>query len=67
MIIDLDALLSRKDNRYTFTKASMHAVDKIANMTHYPDNDKKWKVVPNILQLMLEEKVKFEHMDDYLE
>lgn len=60
MIIPLDKLLSNSGNKYVFTKACMAAVDKIGNMKSYPETDRNWKVVPNILKLMLKEDVKFQ-------
>jgi len=54
MIITLDKLLTYGGNRYVFTKAAMKAVEKIGNIREYPEDDSvKWKVVPNILKLML--------------
>jgi hypothetical protein len=37
----------------------MEAVEKIGNMRTFPDDESKWKVVPNILKLMLNNDVKF--------
>jgi len=37
----------------------MEAVEKIGNMRSFPEDDSKWKVVPNILKLMLNNDVKF--------
>ncbi|HPS58121.1 MAG TPA: hypothetical protein PK514_08435 [Spirochaetota bacterium] len=59
MIIPLDKLLIYSNNKYVFTKAVMKAVDKVGNITDYPETDLNWKVVPNVLKLALEEKVKF--------
>ena len=59
MIIPLDKLLIYSNNKYVFTKAVMKAVDKVANIRDYPETDFNWKVVPNVLKLSLEEKVKF--------
>ncbi len=65
MIIPLDKLLKYDKNRYIFTKSTMEAVEKIGNMKKFPENETKWKVVPHILKLMLNEDVKFEyHKDD---
>ena len=60
MIIPLDKLLIYNKNKYIFTKAVMKAVDKVGNIKDYPESDYNWKVVPNVLKLALEEKVKFE-------
>lgn len=60
MIISLDKLLSYSGNRYIFTKSAMQAVEKLGNIKSYPERDKNWKVVPNLLQLMLDEKIKYD-------
>ncbi len=59
MIIPLEKLLSVPGNRYIFTKATLKAVDKIANMKGYPEDEFNWKVVPNILRLMLDGNIHF--------
>ena len=59
MIIPLDKLLVYNKNKYVFTKAVMRAVDKVANIKDYPENDLNWKVVPNVLKLSLDENIKF--------
>lgn len=59
MIIPLDKLLVYSNNKYVFTKAVMKAVDKVGNIEQYPESDLNWKVVPNVLKLSLEEKIKF--------
>ena len=61
MIIPLDKLLKYDENRYIFTKSTMEAVEKIGNMKKFPDTETKWKVVPHILRLMLNEDIKFEY------
>jgi len=61
MIIPLDKLLIYSNNKYVFTKAVMKAVDKVGNINDYPESDLNWKVVPNVLKLSLEEKIKFEY------
>jgi len=60
MKIPLDKLLTYKGNKYVFTKAAMRAVEKIANIKGYPEDDFSWKVVPNILNLTLNENIHFE-------
>ncbi len=60
MIIPLDKLLIYRENKYIFTRAAMNSVDRIGNMNIYPENEESWKVVPNILKLMLEERVQFQ-------
>lgn len=67
MIIPLDKLLMFEGNKYIFSKSAMFAVDKIANMKKYPENNLSWKVVPNVLKMCLEGSIKFEYNDDDLE
>ncbi len=59
MIIPFEKLLSVKDNKYVFTKALMRAVDKIGNIKEYPEENINWKVVPNIIKLVMEGKLKY--------
>lgn len=61
MIIPLDKLLVYNKNKYVFTKAVMKAVDKVGNINQYPESDLNWKVVPNVLKLSLDEKIKFSY------
>ncbi len=58
MIIPLDKLLTLSSNKYIFTKGVMKAVDRVANIRDYPENDLNWKVVPNVLKLALDGDVK---------
>jgi hypothetical protein len=57
MIIPLDKLLVYNENRYTLTRAAMEAVDRVANISTYPEDG--WKLVPNILKLVLNNEVKY--------
>lgn len=59
MIIPLDKLLTYNKNKYIFSRAVMEAVEKIGNMRSFPDDESKWKVVPNIMKLMLNNDIKF--------
>lgn len=59
MIIPFEKLLSIKDNKYVFTKALMRAVDKIGNIKDYPEENINWKVVPNIIKLVMDGKLKY--------
>ncbi|HDP80705.1 MAG TPA: hypothetical protein ENN21_07675 [Spirochaetes bacterium] len=59
MIIPLNKLVSFDKNRYIFTRASMQLVDRIGNIKEYPESDESWKVVPNIIKLMLDEKIHY--------
>ncbi|MGL4369042.1 MAG: hypothetical protein ACRCUT_05135 [Spirochaetota bacterium] len=60
MIISLDKLINLKGNKYLMTKATLLAVDRIGNIKGYPDDDAHgWKVVPCVLDMVLNEKIKF--------
>lgn len=59
MIISLDKLINVKGNKYLFTKGTNTAIDRRDNITGYPEEARNWKVVPTVLQFMLEGKVKF--------
>ena len=60
MIIPLDKLMMYSGNKYIFSKATMRAVDKISNIRDYPEENLNWKVVPNILKLVLDEEIKID-------
>lgn len=64
MIIPLDKLMTLRGNRYIFTRATMIMVDKMGNIKDYPESDENWKVVPNILKLVLDEKLNFKYEPD---
>jgi len=64
VIIPLDKLLRYNRNKYIFSRAIMEAVEKIGNMKTFPEDESKWKVVPHVLRLMLDEKVKFEYREE---
>lgn len=59
MIIPLRKLLAKTDNRFEFTKASMDAVTRLEKIRDYPESDHNWKIVPNILKLMLDERLQY--------
>ncbi|MCP4133274.1 MAG: hypothetical protein GY754_20060 [bacterium] len=61
VIVPLDRLLKYEENRYVLTRAAMVAVDKIGNMKDYPDENTSWKVVPNILRMILGDDLNFEY------
>jgi hypothetical protein len=42
-----------------FTRAAMVAVDKLDYLINDIQSEEKWKTVPNILDLFLNEKVKY--------
>ena len=60
MIIPFDKLMSIKENKYVLTKALMYAVDKVGNIRDYPDENFSWKVVPNIIKMMVDGDLKYE-------
>lgn len=64
MIIPLDKLLRYNKNKYIFSRANMEAVEKIGNMRKFPEDETKWKVVPNILRLMLDDDLRFDYHED---
>jgi len=59
MTIPLDKMLQKNDNRYVFTRAAMEAVEKVANISDYPEANENWKVVPHVLKFVLEDKIKY--------
>ncbi|MBN1531665.1 MAG: hypothetical protein JXA20_03300 [Spirochaetes bacterium] len=63
MIIPLNKLLTFSGNKYIFTRASMVTVEKIGNIKEYPEDESKWKVVPNILRLMLDETIHYQCLE----
>ncbi len=70
MIIPLDKLIAYEKNRYKLTCASMKAVDKLGNIRDYPESeeDKNWKIVSNILDLVLNGKIQYhEPEEEYIE
>ena len=58
MIIPLEKLMVYKENKYYFTKAAMRAVDKVGNIRPYPEQDLNWKVVSNVLKLLVDGEIK---------
>jgi hypothetical protein len=64
VIIPFEKLLSVKENKYVFTKALMRAVDKIGNIKDYPEEHVNWKVVPIIIKLVMDGKVKYNNMEN---
>jgi hypothetical protein len=59
MIISLEKLINVKGNRYLFTRATNTAIDRRENIHNFPEEARTWKVVPTVLQLVLDNKVKF--------
>ena len=58
MIISLDKLINLKGNKYLVTRAANLAIDRLGNIKDYPDNGRGWKVVPCVLGMVLDEKIK---------
>ena len=58
MIIPLEKLMVYNENKYYFTKAAMRAVDKAGNIKPYTEQDLNWKVVSNVLKLLVEGEIK---------
>lgn len=56
--ISLDKLLSLDENKYIFSRAAMSVIDKIGNIKDYP-TEENTKVVTNILNLLLDKKIKY--------
>lgn len=61
MIIPLDKLVAYDGNRYMMTRAAMSVVDRIDALKDMMVEGEEWKIVPNVLKLMLEGKVKFDY------
>lgn len=59
MILPLEKLTNLKVNKFEFTKACMMSVQKIKNIKDYPEEDINWKIVPNILKLVLDDNIKY--------
>ncbi len=64
MIIPLDKLMAYDENRYKLTCASMKAVDKLGNIDDYPEDDKNWKIVSNILNMVLDGKIQYREVEE---
>ena len=59
MQLSLNKLLSYSGNKYIFAKASMKAIDKMVNIKEYQPEENE-KVVLKALNLLLDDKIKFE-------
>jgi hypothetical protein len=64
LIIPLKKLVAFDKNKYVFSKATMIAIDKLGNVQGYPDDEECWKIVPNILRMMLDDDIKYDLGDD---
>lgn len=60
MIIPLEKLVAFNRNKYIFSRASMIVIDKVGNVQGFPDEEEGWKIVPNILKMMLDESIKYD-------
>jgi hypothetical protein len=60
-MIPLDKLVSLRKNKYIFSRACMVVIDKTGNIKGYPEteNGENWKIVPNILKMMLDEEINY--------
>ncbi len=63
MIISIDKLVSYDQNRYIMTRAAMTVVDNIEAVTDMMIEGEEWRIVPNVLRLILDGKVKFELLE----
>jgi hypothetical protein len=61
--VSLDKLLSFNGNKYVFAKAAMKTIEKIANVKEYKEEENE-KIVIKALNLVLDDKVKFEYLID---
>ncbi len=59
----LDKLLKCKKNKYVLARAAMGAINKIGNMKDYPEENSN-KVVSNILDMILSDKIKYEVLEE---
>jgi hypothetical protein len=60
VIIPLKKLVAFNRNKYIFSRASMIVIDKVGNVQGFPDEEEGWKIVPNILKMMLDESIKYD-------
>jgi hypothetical protein len=52
--------MSFNGNKYIFTRAAMEAVDKLDYIMGDIEGEDNWKTVPNILEMFLNEKLKYQ-------
>jgi hypothetical protein len=57
--MDLDKLINLKGNKYLLTRATNLAIDRLGNIKGYPEDTRGWKVVPCVLSMVLNDKIKF--------
>ncbi|MDA3901756.1 MAG: hypothetical protein PF637_14690 [Spirochaetes bacterium] len=63
MIIPLDKLNALEINKFEFTKAAMQTVMRLNKIKNYPEPDLNWKIVPNVLNLLLKEDIHYVKVD----
>ena len=63
MIMALDKLINLKGNKYLVTRAANLAIDRLGNIKGYPEDERGWKVVPCVLSMVLNEKIKFHRVE----
>lgn len=64
MIIPLDKLNSFTGNKFEISKAAMMAVTRLHNIKNYPEPDLNWKIVPNVLQMVLDDQIHFQRSEE---
>ena len=57
MIIPLEKMISDNRNRYVFSRAVMVSVDRKDKIRDYPEGAQDWKVVPNVMKIVLDGKI----------
>ena len=61
MGVPLEKLYDFKGNKYVFTKAAMEAIDKVDMIRDFPEGSRTRRVVQNVLNLALNEKLHVDH------
>jgi len=59
MILNMSKLNNVKGNKYALTKGTLLAIDRLGNIKDYPADSRGWKVVPNVLNMVLNGQIKF--------
>jgi hypothetical protein len=63
LIIPLNKLNEFTGNKFEFSKAAMMAVTRLKNIKDYPEPDLNWKIVPNVLKLVLDDDIRFQKVE----
>lgn len=66
MAIPIEKLLSNEDNRYEFSVAAMHLVDKLGGTELNGEKIDSWKIVSKILKDLLNEEFNYIPIEKYL-